>query len=184
MENARCGEILMLLDQLDELIDEGKTGFLSSKVSIDKEQFLDIINDIRLKLPTEVHQSVWILEERNKILSDAQNEARLMIEEANERLASMIDKHEITQYATEKAASIIETARLDARQIHIGAVAYAEELFKNMEQQLKSTLEAVHQEVQNFENDITNTLRDLYDNRQELKQMENQINKVQDEITL
>lgn len=180
MENAKCGEIVMLLDQLDELVEEGKTGFLSGKISVDKDQMMYLINEIRLKLPTEVHQSVWIIEERNKILSDAQNEARLIIEEANEKLASMIDKHEITQYAREKAESIIETAKEDARQIHMGAVDYAEDLFKSAEKQLKDTLESVHQDMQNFENDITGTLRDLYDNRQELKQMANQINEEQD----
>ena len=180
MENARCGEIVMLLDQLDELIEDGKTGFLSGKISVDKQQVLEIINDIRLKLPTEVYQSERILEERNKILGDAQNEARLILEEANEKLASLIDQHEITQYAREKAQNIIETAREDARQIHMGAVDYAEDLFKSAEKQLKEALESVHQDMQNFEYDITGTLRNLYDNRQELKQMANQINEQQD----
>nr|WP_302598187.1 ATPase [uncultured Cellulosilyticum sp.] len=180
MENARCGEIVMLLDQLDELIEDGKTGFLSGKISVDKQQVLEIINDIRLKLPTEVYQSERILEERNKILGDAQNEARLILEEANEKLASLIDQHEITQYAREKAQNIIETAQEDARQIHMGAVDYAEDLFKSAEKQLKEALESVHQDMQNFEYDITGTLRNLYDNRQELKQMANQINEQQD----
>ncbi len=180
MENAKCGEIMMLLDQLDELIEEGKSTFLTGKVSVDKEQVLEIINEIRLKLPTEVHQSVWIIEDRNKILTEAQNEARLIIEEANEKLDSLIDQHEVTQYAREKAQNIIETAKEDARQIHIGAVDYAEELFKNAEKQLKEALESVHQDMQNFEYDITNTLRNLYDNRQELKEMANQINDQQD----
>lgn len=180
MENARCGEIVMLLDQLDELIEDGKTGFLSGKISLDKQEVLEIINDIRLKLPTEVYQSERILEERNKILGDAQNEAHLIIEEANEKLASLIDQHEITQYAREKAENIIETAKEDARQIHMGAVDYAEDLFKNAETQLKAALESVHQDMQNFEYDITGTLRNLYDNRQELKQMANQINEQQD----
>lgn len=180
MENARCGEIVMLLDQLDELIEDGKTGFLSGKISVDKQEMLEIINDIRLKLPTEVYQSERILEERNKILSDAQNEARLIVEEANEKLASLIDQHEVTQYAREKAENIIETAKEDARQIHMGAVDYAEDLFKNAEAQLKAALESVHQDMQNFEYDITGTLRNLYDNRQELKQMANQINEQQD----
>lgn len=178
VENAKCGEIVLLLDQLDELIENGKTNFISGKVSVDKDQVVEIINEIRLNLPTEVHQSVWIIEERNKILSEAQNEAHLMIEEANERLTSLIDQHEITQYAREKAESIIETAKSDARQIHMGAVDYAEELFKETEKQLKETLESVHQDVQKFENDITDTLRNLQENRQELKEMTNQIVKI------
>ena len=40
MENARCGEISVLLDQLEDLIEDGKTNFLSGKVAIDKEQMI------------------------------------------------------------------------------------------------------------------------------------------------
>lgn len=180
MENAKCGEIVMLLDQLDEMIEEGKSSFLSGKISIDKEQALEIINEIRLSLPSELYHSERIMEERNKILADARTEAQIILDEANEKLASLIDQHEITLYAREKAQNIIATAKEDARQIHMGAVDYAEELFKGSEKQLKDALESVHRDIQNFEYDVTNTLRTLYDNRQELKQMANQINRNED----
>ena len=80
MESARCGEIAVLLDQLEDLIEEGKTNFLSGKVAIDKDEMIEIIRDIRLKLPTEVQQSVWIVEERNKIIDEAQKEAHVIRE--------------------------------------------------------------------------------------------------------
>lgn len=176
MENARCGEIAILLDQLEDLIEEGKANFLSGKIAIDKEQMVEIIREIRLKLPTEVQQSVWIVEERNKILSEAQKEAHIIVNEAHEKLQSMIEQHEITQYAKERAENIIETAREDARQIHMGAVEYAEDTFKEVEQKLKSTLENMHQDMLGFENNVTDVLRQLYDNRQELKGLGNKIN--------
>ncbi len=175
MDNSRCGEIAILLDQLEDIIEEGKPSFLSGKISIDREQLIDVIRDIRLKLPTEVQQSIWIVEERNKILAEAQKEAHIIIEEAHEKLETLIEQHEITQYAKERAEQIIETARHDARQIHMGSVEYAEELFKDVEMKLKTTLETVHREVQHFEGYITDVLREVYDNRQELKGMTNQI---------
>lgn len=177
MENARCGEIALLLDRLEDLIEEGKTNFLSGKISIDKEAMTELVRDIRLKLPTEVQQSVWIIEERNKILSEAQKEAHLIIEEAREQAESMIDKNEITQFARERAACIIATAKEDAKQIHKGSIDYAQDTCRDMEQHLKNTLEAIHEEVQNFEGYITDMLRQVYDNRQELKVMGIQLDK-------
>ncbi|MDF2613586.1 MAG: hypothetical protein K0S71_1372 [Clostridia bacterium] len=176
MENSRCGEIAILLDQLEDVIEEGKPSFLSNKISVDREQVIDVIRDIRLKLPTEVQQSIWIVEERNKILAEAQKEAHIIIEEAHEKLQSLIEQHEITEYATERAELIIETARQDARQIHMGSVEYAEEIFKDVELRLKTSLETIHKEVQQFENYITDVLREIYDNRQELKGITNQMN--------
>lgn len=175
MENARCGEIALLLDQLEDLIDEGKTSFLSGKISIDKDAMIELIREIRLKLPTEVQQSVWIVEERNKILSEAQKEAHLIVEEAREQAQTLIEKNEITQFARERAGCILETAKEDAKQIHRGSVEYAQDTCRDMEQHLKNTLEVVHDEVQNFEAHITDMLRQVYDNRQELKEMGMQI---------
>lgn len=175
MEDARCGEIAVLLDQLEDLIETGKSGFLSSKVTIDKEEMLETIREIRLKLPTEVQQSVWIVEERNKILAEAQKEAHVIIEEAREQAQSLIETSQITQFAKERAENIVATAKDDAMKMHCGAIDYAQDTCKDVEDRLKATLESVHQEVQNFEAYITDMLRDVYDNRQELKQLGNQI---------
>ncbi len=175
MEDARCGEIVVLLDQLEELIEEGKTNFLSGKVAVDKDEMLDIIRDIRLKLPTEVQQSVWIMEERNKILEEAKKEAYVIVEEAREEMQRMIEKDQITEFAKERAENIVATAKADAKEMHMGAVAYAQDTCKDVEERLKYTLDSIHQEVQGFESYITDLLRDVYDNRQELKEMSVQL---------
>lgn len=180
MENARCGEISVLLDQLEDLIEEGKTNFLSGKVAIDKDEMIEIIRDIRLKLPTEVQQSVWIVEERNKIIDEAQKEAYVIREEAHEQMQMMIEKDQITQYAKERAEQILATAKEDAKQMHMGAVAYAQDTCKDVEQRLKFTLESIHQEVQAFESYITDMLREVYDNRQELKEMSTKLEQQED----
>ncbi|PHV71816.1 ATPase [Sporanaerobium hydrogeniformans] len=175
-ENARCGELAILLDQLEDLIEEGKTSFLSNRISVDREEMIEIIREIRLKLPTEVQQSIWIVEERNKILTEAQKEAHLVMEEAHEKLQNMIEQHEITKYAKGRAEEIIEAARQDAREIHHGSVAYADETVRKVELKLKNCLETVHKEMQDFEAYVTDVLRELYDNRQELKVMNTQMN--------
>lgn len=175
VEVARCGEISVLLDQLEDLMEQGKTNFISGKLTIDKQSMAEIIRDIRLKLPSEVQQSVWIVEERNKIINEAQNEAQLIIQEAQEQVQDMIDKDRITVYAKEKAEQLLSKARLDAKDMHIGAINYAHDTCKDVEQRLKYTLDCMHQEVQSFEGYITDLLRDVYDNRQELKEMENKI---------
>lgn len=169
MEFSKEAEIMYLLDRVEDLLEEGKASFLSSKVAIDREEMLDYIKDIRLKLPTELQQAVWIVEERNKILAEAQTESQLVIQETQETLQKMIDQHEITKYAEERAQYIIEMARKDARDVHLGAMEYADETMKEVEMRLKNTLEVIHKEVSNFEAFVTDVLRTLYDHRQELK---------------
>lgn len=175
MENARCGELSVLLDQLEDLIEDAKSSFLSGKVAVDKNDMIDIIRDIRLKLPTEVRQSVWIVEERNKIIDEARTQACVIIEEAREQAQNLIENNQITQFAKERAENIIATAKDDAKQMHCGAIEYAQDTCKDVEDKLKGTLESIHQEVQKFESYITDMLRDVYDNRQELKELSTQL---------
>ena len=67
--------VLQLLDELEDVMDSSKAVPFSNKVSVDKEEIYDIISEIRMKLPNELKQSKWVIEERNKILIDAQREA-------------------------------------------------------------------------------------------------------------
>ena len=50
--------------------------FLFGKALIDREELLEIIKEIRIQLPDEVKQAQWIKEERQRILVEAQKEAR------------------------------------------------------------------------------------------------------------
>ena len=67
--------VLQLLDELEDVMDSSKAVPFSSKVTVNKEEIYDIISEIRMKLPNELKQSKWVIEERNKILIDAQREA-------------------------------------------------------------------------------------------------------------
>ena len=78
--------VLKLLDELETVIDQSKHMAFSSKVQIDKNELFEIITEIRLRLPNELKQAKWVIEERNKILIDAQNEAEEIVKAAEERL--------------------------------------------------------------------------------------------------
>ena len=103
-------EIFTLLETLEEMLENSKTIPFSNKSVIDKEEMLEIIKEIRLKLPDELKQAKWIKEERQRILVEAQKEADDIVKEAENRIISMIDEHEITRKAYEQKAQIIETA--------------------------------------------------------------------------
>lgn len=170
--NNKEQDINNLLDVMEELLEDGKPSFLSgNKIALDKDEMMECIHDIRNKLPTELQQSVWIVEERNKILAQAQGDANIMLEEAQETLDRMIDQHEITKYAEERSQFIIDAARRDAREIHMGAAEYADHTIKQVELKLKGTLETIHREAQAFEAFVTDVMRTLYEHRQQLKDM-------------
>ena len=138
-------EIFTLLETLEEALENSKTIPFSGKSVVDKEEFLDIIKEIRIKLPDELKQAKWVKEERQRILVEAQNEADEIIKEAENRIISMIDEHEITRKAYEKKVEIIETANEMSREISKGTKDYADSLLSNIEEALQNALKVIQE---------------------------------------
>ena len=136
-------EIFTLLETLEEMLEGSKSIPFSSKGVINKEEMLDIIKEIRLKLPDELKQAKWVKEERQRILLEAQKEADDIVKEAENRIISMIDEHEITRKAYEQKAEIIETANEMSREISKGTKDYADSILSNLETTLQNALDTV-----------------------------------------
>lgn len=136
-------ELFTLLETLEEMLENSKTVPFSGKTIVEKEEILDIIKEIRLKLPDELKQAKWIKEERQRILVEAQKEADGIVKEAENRIISMIDEHEITRKAYEQKAQIIETANEMSREISKGTKDYADNLLEKIEVVLEDALKTI-----------------------------------------
>lgn len=155
-------EVMLLLETLEDILDKANSIPLSSKVIVNREELLEIIKDIRIKIPDEVKQAQWIKEERQKILLEAKKEAEgvrtecedklsrikeerqrvlaeavkeaeIMRQEADKRLMSLIEESEIVKRANEQAKEIIIAAQQDAKKIRLGSRAYADDILGDVE---------------------------------------------------
>ena len=136
-------EIFTLLETLEEILENSRAIPFSSKGVVDKEELLDIIKEIRIKLPDELKQAKWVKEERGRILVEAQKEADDIVKEAENRIISMIDEHEITRKAYEQKAQIIETANEMSREITKGTKDYADNILEKLEVSLEDALKTI-----------------------------------------
>ena len=136
-------EIFTLLETLEDIMEKSRNVPFSNKCIVDKEEILEIIKEIRLKLPDEIKQAKWVKEERQRILVEAQNEANDIIKEAENRIISMIDEHEITRKAYEKKVEIIETANEMSREIKSGTEEYADGVLAGIEAALEDALKVI-----------------------------------------
>lgn len=138
-------EIFTLLETLEDILERSKSIPFSGKSMVEKEELLEIIQEIRLKLPDELKQAKWVKEERQRIIEEAQKEADSIVKEAENRIIAMIDEHEITRKAYEQKAEIIETANEMSREISKGTKDYAD----NVLMELEATLEEALKTIQN-----------------------------------
>ena len=136
-------EIFTLMDELEEYLEGVRTIPFTNKCIVDSEEILDILKEIRLKLPDELKQAKWVKEERNRILVEAQKEAEGIVKEAENRIIAMIDEHEITRKAYEQKAEIIETANEMSREISKGTKDYADNILEKVEGVLQDALKTI-----------------------------------------
>lgn len=158
-------EIFTLLETLEDILEKSKTLPFTEKSIIEKSEFLDIIKEIRLRLPDELKQAKWIKEERERIISEAQKDANDIVKEAENRIISMIDEHEITKKAYDKKTEIIADANEMYREITQGTATYVDGILANIENnmlELGKTLNGVELSIQN-------ALETIQNNRKELK---------------
>jgi vacuolar-type H+-ATPase subunit H len=146
-------KVIELLEEMEDIVEGGSTIPFAQKVLVDRGELLELIREIRILLPDEIKQAQWIKEERQKILSEAQNEADIVLKEANNHIVEMIDQDEITKLANDNAQKIIFQAKTTAKEMRIGAKEYTDELLQDAEEYLLK---------------LTKTLKN---NREELKEM-------------
>lgn len=133
-------EAMEMLDQLEDIIEGSKSVPIVGKAMIDKDELLDIIQELRLKMPDDLKQAKWIKGERQRILLEAQKEATTIIKSAEDKIISMINENEITKKANEAAEEIIKNANNRAREIRNATKQYIDDALAESELVLERTL--------------------------------------------
>ena len=158
-----------LLDKLEDIIDRSQATPFSGKVKVDKQEIYEIIEAIKENLPNQFKQAQWVIEERNKILIDAQKEADEILKNAEERFERLVNEDEITKRAYEQATIISENSKTLAKEMRLGAVDYADEMLAFAEQRVKELMAVIKEETTKTEQFFEHTLNTIYENREELK---------------
>jgi hypothetical protein len=136
-------DILHLVDRLEDLIDEGRHIPLSKFTMIDEERALEIIDQMRISIPEEIEKANRVLQQRDRLMAHANDEASRLVDLARERGDTMISRESIAQVAQSRAAGIIEMARQEAEAMQVDADNYVMEVLGELENSLIRTLTVV-----------------------------------------
>jgi vacuolar-type H+-ATPase subunit H len=136
-------EILSILETLEDLVEKCMSIPFTGKCMVDREEILEIVKEMRLKLPDDIKQAKWVKDERQRILLDAQKEANSIIKDAENKISSLVDEHEITKKAYEQAKEIVSIAQKNAKEIRLGTREYADSVLNKVEEILKDATEVI-----------------------------------------
>ncbi len=138
-------DLLTLIDEVEDILEAGTSIPLTGRVLVDKNELLDIVKEIRIKLPDEIKQAAWIKEERQRIIDEAQKTASATIEDAEKRLEELVNNEEVLKIANERAEEIINKAKLSSEKIRVGSLEYADELLYEAQEKFKDLIQLLNE---------------------------------------
>ncbi|MDO4555529.1 MAG: hypothetical protein Q4B70_10325 [Lachnospiraceae bacterium] len=146
-----------LIDELAVFIDGcGPARFAAGKVAVPKEDFLAMVEELKLEIPPEIERSKEILNRKDMIIAEAQTKADSLIGNAAKEAGLMIDENEIVAMANMRADEIIKNAKLKAAEILDKAEEEAEGIQLGAMQYTSSMMAG-----------LENMFQTLYDNQKE-----------------
>lgn len=129
-------DILYLVDRLEAAINKGFVVPFSAKRLIDEDECLDIIDQMRVAIPEEIRQSKRVVQDRDRVLAQANEEGERVVALAKEEAARLTDMHEVARAAQDRALQIQRQAEADAQATRADADDYAAQVLMDLQQRL------------------------------------------------
>jgi F0F1-type ATP synthase membrane subunit b/b' len=140
-----------LINALYEMVEDAWTMPLGAdRCVLEREKVLDVLDEIRANLPSDLKMAREIVGKRNDILESGKKEAENMRKQAEEFARQKVSEHEVTQEARKKAAEMITSAEQRAREIMRVAGEYCDDAMKRTEDALSQTLDEMKQSRMQF----------------------------------
>ncbi len=133
-----------IIESLEEVLDDAVAVPLSGgKKLVDVDVARDIIDDIKISLPREILQARAIVQDKNKIINEANKTAEDIIRRAEERARYLIDKEEIVKKATEQAKEIRSVSVAQATQLKSQLTQFCDNMLISTQEHLTKSLNEV-----------------------------------------
>jgi hypothetical protein len=140
-------DILYLVDRLEELVGVGKRVPFSGRVMVEEEQFLALVDQLRIAVPNEIKQAQRVIREREHIVAEAQDEAARILDAAKKRAEYVVSQEGLLNEARQQSEIILQQSE-ENRKRALGEIdVYAIDQFNRIEDALRDGLAIVDQAV-------------------------------------
>ncbi|MGH2535024.1 MAG: ATPase [Thermomicrobiales bacterium] len=140
-------DILYLVDRLEELVGIGKRVPFSGRVMVEEEQFLALVDQLRIAVPNEIKQAQRVIRERERVIAESQDEAQTILETARKRAEYFVSEQGILNEARQQSEEILRQVE-ERRKRSKGEIdVYALQQFTKVEEAMREGLEIIDNAV-------------------------------------
>src|SRR6185503_2827753 len=138
---------MFLLERLESLVATGTGVPATRKVLVDKDAILELIDQLRVAVPEEVHAAKRINAEGERIIEQANDEAGKIAARAQEQATYLIGEKGLTERAQAEGRQIIAEAMAAADNVRLGADSYAGEVLETLEVEVRKALAGIEKGI-------------------------------------
>lgn len=144
-------DIIELLDILYGMVNEAWSVPLGNdKCIIEREKAIEIINEIKVNLPTAIAEAQRLVSARDEFIGNAKREAEAMRKNAEEQARIMIEEQEIVRVARAKSNEMITSAEAKSKELRRVASEYVEQIMSETERSMQEALATVQNAHNSF----------------------------------
>lgn len=179
-------KIEQVISEIEEYIDGCNFVPLSStKIIVVKEEIEEMLHELRLKTPEEVKKYQKLLKDKDRIIGEANEQARMILDTAQVQTNELVNEHEIMQRAYGEGQAYIDQAKAEAQKIldaaveeansyKQSAVEYTDQLLESMQAIIETTINSAASRYDGLLGDLNSTLNVILSNRSALRPEEEQ----------
>lgn len=134
---------MFLLERLESQIATGTGVPRTRKILVDKDAVLDLIDQLRVAVPEEIHAAKRINAEGERIIEKANEEAARIAARAQEQATYLIGEKGLTEAAQAEGRQIISDAMAAADDTRAGADEYAAQILSTLEAEVRKALAGI-----------------------------------------
>lgn len=139
-------KIKQLLDLLYKLVDDAKSAPLSNeKCVINRDEVLDLIEEIRAELPVELKRAQELIRSRDEYVEAAKRDVERMMQKAEFEAKSKVSESEVLAASRAKGHEIVTRAEERSREMYRVANDYAEDVLRRAEEAMQMAYEEAKQ---------------------------------------
>jgi F0F1-type ATP synthase membrane subunit b/b' len=136
-------DILYLVDRLENLIATSRRMPLVNQIILKEADILNIIDQLRTTIPDEIKQARRVIQDKERILAQAQAEANALLARAREESELAVNREGLLKAAEMRSQELLQRAEEESEQLKNEADGYVVE-----------TLRALRDHLNNIETDI------------------------------
>jgi F0F1-type ATP synthase membrane subunit b/b' len=162
-------DILYLINRLENLVTSSPKMPFTNQLLIKEHDMLALLDQMRASIPDEVKQARRLVQEKERILAQAQTEASELLAQARAEAERTLGREGLMRIAEERSQEVLRQANERARQMVLQAEDRTEALKAEADAYVAETLHNLKEHLSSIESEVSRTILSIEKGLESLK---------------